>query len=391
MKKWMLATILMAMGSQPALAQKRESIPPRQSLEFSDKCSPGSEVTISAVGDVLLHAPLQMQGFHSPQKFQSLWPSMIPIFQKFDVSYANFEGPSAEGMTGSGQKLNNNFQYDSRIYSSYPQFNYHPQLVQDLLHSGLDVVSTANNHALDRRQNGADMTIEAMREYGLRYTGTRPANNSANQGWHAITESNGFRIAWLACTFSTNGIPDRETQVLYCYQNRREVLNYVHALSLDPSISAVIVTPHWGNEYQHAPAPNEIEFGHQLIDAGALAVLATHPHVIQPWEKYVSSVSQKEGLIVYSSGNFVSGQFQKIDTQVGLMVALKLVQDARSRQLKIKTVRYLPLLMKNQPYRVEPVLDDTKVSTAFSNIWRGIYPASNRVGNLGEIFPNECP
>ena len=79
-------------------------------------------------------------------------------------------------------------------------FNYHPYLVRDLVSSGMDVVSTANNHSLNRREIGADMTTQAMQENGLRYTGTRPAS-SQNQGWHAITE--------------TNGLPDTNNQVLH--------------------------------------------------------------------------------------------------------------------------------------------------------------------------------
>lgn len=358
-----------------------------KALEFSEKCSNGKEITISAVGDVLLHQPLQQQAFSNSLTYKSLWPSMIPLFNMFNISYANFEGPSAEGLQLNGQLGEKGFKYNKNIYSSYPAFNYHPHLVRDLVQSGIDVVSTANNHALDRRSRGADMTIEAMREHHLRFTGTR---DNSNQGWHVMTDSDGIRVAWLACTFSTNGIVDRNAQVLMCYQDRQEILNYVKALSRDPSINAVIVTPHWGNEYMQAPAQQEMQFGRQLIDAGALAVLGTHPHVIQPWEKYQSPVSQKEGLIVYSSGNFVSGQFHRIPTQVGLMIGLQLIQDNQTLQLKIKAAKYLPLIMKRQPYRVEPIFDDSKESSQLVKIWSDMYPAQNRITNTRQMFVNSC-
>jgi hypothetical protein len=234
------------------------------------------------------------------------------------------------------------------------------------------------------------MTLHAVKDNGLLSVGTRDESDSSSV-WHTTTETNGYRIAWLACTFSTNGIPDSAHQVLPCYQNRQFILNYVHGLAKDPSYSAVIVTPHWGNEYEQSPAKQEMAFGRQLIDAGALAVLGTHPHVVQPWEKYVSPTSGKEGLIVYSTGNFVSGQFHKIPTQVGLMVGLKLIPDPGSNQLKIKSARYLPLLMKRRPYRVEPILSDDRVPTMFSGIWNTMYPAQNRIRDLENIFPNECP
>ena len=385
--KWLGLTLFFF--STHLMAQNRAVPPLPSAIEFADKCTAGEEITVSAVGDVLLHMALQNQAFASKNAFQSLWPAMIPIFEKFDVSYANFEGPSAEGLNGAGKLMAEGFKPNPEVYTSFPSFNYHPLLVQDLLASGLDVVSTANNHALDRREKGADMTIEAMQKYGLKFTGTHP-RSSQNQGWHTFTETKGLRIAWLACTFSTNGIPDRENQVLACYQDRQKILNYVHALAQDPSIAAVIVTPHWGEEYSLSPAKQEITFGQQLIDAGALAVLGTHPHVIQPWKKYESKISGKEGVIVFSSGNFVSGQFHRIPTQVGLMIGLKLVLDSQSRQLKIKSARYLPLMMKRYPYRVEPIVSDEKVDQQFSSIWNSMYPKQNRITNLENIFPDEC-
>jgi hypothetical protein len=112
--------------------------------------------------------------------------------------------------------------------------------------------------------------------------------------------------------------------------------------------------------------------------------------VVQPWEKYASTISGQEGLIAYSSGNFVSGQFHRIPTQVGMLFGLKLVQDPRSRHLKIKTARYLPLMMKRYPYRVEPVLSDGSVAAQFSNIWNNMFHPANRVSDLNQFFPNEC-
>ena len=186
----------------------------------------------------------------------------------------------------------------------------------------------------------------------------------------------------MACTFSTNGVPDTNKQVLFCYENKQEVLNYVYALSKDPRYAAVIVTPHWGNEYQFYPVNQEMSFGRQLIEAGALAVLGTHPHVIQPWEKYQSTRTGQEGLIVYSSGNFVSGQFHRIPTQVGLMIGLKLVLNKETQHFNIKNVKYLPLLMKRYPIRVEPITDDSLVGSEFAKIWQNMYPSKNRISQI---------
>src|SRR4029079_9385040 len=154
----------------------------------------------------------------------------------------------------------------------YPQFNYHPSLIGALKDSGIDVVSTANNHALDRRWAGADRTIKNLKEAGLPFSGTRPSTD-ANAPWYTITESKGVKVAWVACSFSTNGIPDTKKQVLHCYEDKATLLSTIRGLKGRPEIDAVIVTPHWGVEYNHAPEQQEKNLAHEMLDAGALAIL----------------------------------------------------------------------------------------------------------------------
>lgn len=386
MKNSMIFLMAMFCLSTEVLAQ---TVQVKQNLRFADECTSGPEVTVSAVGDILLHTPLQRQAFRETNNYRTLWPAMIPIFNRFNVSYANFEGPAAEGVKTNGQVIPPKAEmvWDESVYTGYPQFNYHPILVRDLIQSGIDVVSTANNHSLDRRALGADMTIQAMDQYGLRYTGTKPRSNP-NRPWYTVTESNGFRIAWLACTFSTNGIPDKENQVLFCYEDKQEVLELVRQLSESTQFSAVIVTPHWGSEYKHVPNKKEILFGRELIDTGATVVMATHPHVIQPWEKHVTS-SGREGLIVYSTGNFVSAQAQ-MPRRVGMMIGVKFVQDPRSAKLNIKSARFLPVLMNHSPYFVAPIEADSSVSSSTAKIWKDLYHDENRIQNLQNPFNGEC-
>lgn len=345
----------------------------------------GEKITISAVGDVLLHGPLQKQGFSSQERFQSLWKKMIPIFNAHDLSYANFEGPAADGVTLSGQRTTVEFKYNPQVYTGYPRFNYHSQLMKDLKFSGIDIVSTANNHALDRGSAGIQMTIDAALENDMKFMGTR--DEKFNQ-WYTVTEHRGYPIAWVACTFSTNGIPDKRNQVLKCYEDKQTLLQTVSGLS--KKYPAVIVTPHWGNEYEHNPRAQEKNLAKELIDAGALIVFGTHPHVIQPWEQYSSSKSDQEGLIVYSTGNFVSGQFQKTATQVGMLISTSLVFDSSDNKFKLIGARHLPLLMKSSPYRIEPQFNDSGANPAFSQIWTKIYPNSQRLTSLQDIQKTDC-
>ncbi len=280
-------------------------------IRFQRACERGTQITISAVGDLLLHGGLQQQAYASSVGFRSLWSEAIPYFQGSDVSYANLEGPVADGVQCNGNQTNDSrailgsdCRRSSRsIYTSYPRFNYHSSLIEDLQDSGIDIVSTANNHSLDRFSTGALATIAALDSHGLPFTGTREGVNSSRP-WHVVTRVKGKRIAWLSCTYGTNGIPDRNNQVLLCFEGNT-VANIV--ASIKNSVDAVIVTPHWGFEYQSNPNDQQRRYARSWLNAGATAIIGAHPHVVQPWEKYVTT-DGRETVILYSLGNFVSGQ-----------------------------------------------------------------------------------
>jgi hypothetical protein len=358
-------------------------------LKYSKACSPEQDIEISAVGDVLLHSPLQIQATRNNQRFISLWSEILPMFERADLSYANLEGPSAPGVTASGRVVQDpGFTFDGKVYSSYPQFNYHPFLIEDLKTSGLDIVSTANNHALDRHSTGVDLTIQNLDLGHLLFTGTQ-SSKEQNRPWHVITEAKGRRIAWLACTFSTNGISDRYQQVLLCYENPKELFKLVSDLSKDPDIDAVIVTPHWGEEYQHTPHASQTWLGRQLIEAGATAVIGTHPHVVQTWEKY-NSKDGREAFIMYSTGNFVSGQAQ-VARRTSVLIQLHLTSKANEK-LQIRGVQFLPLLMQttSRGLEVMPIYQyGSSVPSESLGIWRRFFHEAQRVHSPLEDAPRK--
>ena len=70
---------------------------------------------------------------------------------------------------------------------------------------------------------------------------------------------------------------------------------------------ALIVSVHWGIEYSHTPRPEDRDFAHALLEAGALAIVGHHPHVLQPLERY-RTASGRDTLVAYSLGNLVANQ-----------------------------------------------------------------------------------
>jgi len=223
-----------------------------------------------------------------------------------------------------------------------------------LVRSGFNIVSTANNHSLDKGPQGVDETISELQEHRLPFTGTRRTQDRTSP-WHTVTEQEGFKIAWLACTFSTNGIPDRQQQVLHCYEDQAETLAIIERLSNTPGIDAVIVTPHWGVEYKHHPEARERALGRKFLEAGALAVIGAHPHVLQSWEKI--TIRGEERFIIYSLGNFVSGQ-SGAARRASTLLYLGLSKN-RAGDVWINGVRNLPLTMILRPNEVGVVPSHT--------------------------------
>lgn len=330
--------------------------PPSRELFFQRACEPGQSITIAAVGDILLHKQLQVQAYSNRLGHESLWQEVVPYLSRADLAYGNLEGPVAPGVRRNGAFAKDPGPvFDDSIYSGFPLFNYHPSLIPALQAAGIDVVSTANNHAMDRGPLGVDLTIDSLQRYELPFAGTRTREEVArgiSTTWHVITEQSGFRIAWIACSFSTNGNADPKHQVLLCFRDADLIERAVTELSQDPGIDAVILTPHWGEvEYTQRIEPSQAALARRFLNAGATAILGNHPHVTKPWEKIVTK-DGRETFVIYSIGNFISAQVG-VPKQTSAVIYLGLSK-RDGEKAWVNGVRYLPLYMKRRPFTVVP-------------------------------------
>ena len=316
-------------------------------ITFNQTIDPVQMITVAGVGDVLLHDSMQRYAAARAGGFSNLFAPVADLIQAADVSFANLEGPAAEGITKTGRKVKATARrYDGWVYSGYPMFNYHPSIATDLKKAGFDVLLAANNHALDRYAVGADKTIDVMTAAGVAFTGIRKKGDTKSP-WHAITpvtqRNRTWNIAWLGCAYTTNGVPDRHKQVLHCYDQRAEVLKIIGELAKRKDVHAIIFVPHWGQEYWNRPDGNQKLLARQVLDAGATAVIGSHPHVIQPFEKYITK-DKRETLIAYSLGNFVSNQIGLARRASAiLLLGLKPERD----KLVLAAVGWVPIWMRN--------------------------------------------
>jgi poly-gamma-glutamate synthesis protein (capsule biosynthesis protein) len=303
---------------------------PQGYLAFTGACTNEPVVVVAAIGDVLLHHELQKQAYASKDRFRTLWPGVADLLAAADVTYANLEVPIARGVTKDGEAEDPGLEFDNAVYTGYPFFNAHPSLALDLAATGIDIVSTANNHALDRGSIGLVRSLDALDEAKLAHAGTR---RTTKDPFHAITDVKSrdggqFKIAWIACTLHTNFGKDTSGQVLHCFKpkDRAKLLSIVGELAADPEIDAVVATPHWGKEYAPQPSDDQRELAQDLVDAGATAVLGAHPHVLQPWEILKAKDGGREAFVIYSLGNFAHHQ-RNLDRRSSIILYLALRAD----------------------------------------------------------------
>ncbi len=325
---------------------ERTGSPATISFAAGKAVAPGQLLTVAACGDILLHEALQE--FYAQQRdgYAGLFRATRDLIQGADIAFANLEGPCAEGVVSNGSAIAPpNSLYDGSVYTGYPMFNYHPSLTTEVKKAGFDIVNTANNHALDRHSLGVDRTIGALKGVGMPFTGTR-SRQAMNVPWYTVTAvkspAGTFNIAWLGSTYDTNGIPDRDNQILHCYTHKEQVLSITRELARNPEIHAVMVTPHWGIEYQHKPEAKQVQWAKDVVEAGATAIIGQHPHVMQPIEKITTS-NGREALVAYSMGNFVSGQIGLPRKSTAILL-LGLTPNPQ-RKLTLAAVGWIPVWM----------------------------------------------
>ena len=353
---------------------------------------PGDRLSIAAVGDLLFHRKLQAQAYSKNGSFKRFFIPVSKVLKGADLAYGNLEGPAARGVGPSGRAVKDPGKRLGEIYGAPLEslaFNYHPSVVSDLKASGFDVLSTANNHSMDRGPLGADRTVESLRKAGLAFTGSRKSSDGPGP-WHVLTKSKGFTVAWLGCTFSTNGLPDRKNQILRCFKQKDEILNEIKALHEDPKVDAIFLTPHWGVENRHKPAKREKDLARAAIEAGATAVFGAHPHVLQPWEKVVTT-DKREGLVVYSTGNFISNQRQTAE-RAGIMAIVELVRPAQGKT-QLAAAGFIPTWVQIDAKGHRVSFNTSAKGRTGEALARtlGLLPAGNRIApKWPAVLPTRC-
>ena len=292
-----------------------------------------TKISMSVIGDIMCHNTQYNDAYNSKTgryDFSYVFEDIKKYIEDTDVAIGNLE------TTFAGSK---------RGYSSYPTFNTPEAMALDLKELGIDVLSTTNNHSLDKGYSGLESTIDELNRVGINHTGTYSSKEESEK--ILMLDVKGIKIAFLAYTYGTNGIPIPKGKE-YCInmiEDEKIISDLQKAKKLNPDV--VVVNMHWGVEYAQTPNEEQERLAEILFRNGADIILGSHPHVLQKMEKVevdFGEGNKKDGFIIYSLGNFISGQ-RKEYTRQSAILNINITKDGASEKISIDSVEYTPIYM----------------------------------------------
>lgn len=337
-----------------------------------------ASVTIRSVGDILIHSEVYYDAAANAQEAAAaggaysgisdgsaitdgasgspaksdtgqghdFTPMLAPVahyMRNADITTANMEVPVA----GPAFEL-----------SGYPAFNSPPQIVDALKDAGVDIVNNATNHSMDRGTGGVQASTSNLRERGMLYMGSFASPQ--DRATPRIIERNGLKVGFLAYTYGTNGIPVTFGEEYAVNLIDPDLMrNDIRVLRDDVDI--LIVNLHAGEEYETLPVQSQIDAADTARYAGADFVLAGHPHVLEPFQRYADN---EPGLGVwFSHGNFLHGQYDE-QTKFGGIGEYTITRHTDG-SLSLGRIRFMPTYTVGMPYtpdyKVIPLADATQL------------------------------
>lgn len=279
--------------------------------------------SLVSLGDIMLSRHVEKKMLAQPTLFEYPYLKMKDHLSA-DIVFGNLETPLVDGPPVPAGKMV--FRADTRNASALKKY-------------GFNVLSLANNHALDAGQKGLTNTIELLEQTGIYFCG---AGRDQQEAYAHKTISIGkFKVAFLAYNDNDVVPPYTEAGVNASGQPRpgtafMQGADLVQAIALARQESDfVIISMHSGHEYKALPNNRQVAFAREAIDLGADLVIGHHPHVVQTAEVY------KDKYIFYSLGNFIFDQMFSNETRRGLLLKINLSDN------KIDTIQLVPTVIED--------------------------------------------
>ena len=252
-------------------------------------------VRMRVVGDIMFSMAQMVYARDSGFDFHNQFELIADLLQNADYTMGNMEG--TVGM------------YKGKAYSGYPLFNCPDAVLQTLKDDGVDFLTLANNHMLDRWFEGMKNTVGWVEQYGFDHVGAYRTREERETP--VIYEVGGIKFGFVAYTHTTN------TQETVCDPDAVEYgVPYLYKSDIEGDIKrlreagaeVVIAFPHWGKEYVREPDSNQKKYARKLASAGADIIIGSHSHMVQPMGYQTVEIGgvEKKVFTMFSMGNFIS-------------------------------------------------------------------------------------
>lgn len=290
-----------------------------------------SFATIVSFGDTLCHKPVYNAAYEEETgiyDFSSMFKYVEKYFQNSTINIGNCESPMAGTERG---------------YSGYPTFNAPEHLAIDLKELGVDIMTTANNHTLDKGFSGLSSTLNFLDNAEVAHVGT--SRTEEEQNTILFMDLNGIKTAFLAYTYGTNGIPVPEDKEFCVNLIDEDLILRQIEQAKDEGAELIIASMHWGTEYQTTENVEQDKLAEFLIKNDVKIVLGSHPHVLQPMKMLkveTDEGEEKEGLVIFSQGNFFSNQTDE-NTRNTAIFNIEVKKDGKTGKVTVEKVTYAPI------------------------------------------------
>lgn len=299
-------------------------------------------VTLIAAGDIIPHGKVKQSGL--TQKYTKKNPNFKFSFKEIaetikdaDIAFANLETP---------------IRPDQEQWRSIPfKFNTPIALVKTLKDVGFDLLNLANNHLYDQGVKGVSTTIDELNKLKIPFIGIGKNYRKAIKP--VIIKKKGITFGFLGFTTLINNDLNNYSNRKKPFVNRFDTPSAVKMVQkLKKKCDLVIVSIHWGIEYHKKPSIHQKRYTKALFKAGASVILGHHPHVLQP----IIYNQQKDQLVVYSLGNFLSNQFfplrykaarHKMANREGVMLQLSFAP--KNNTIALSGYKTFPTYIKKKP------------------------------------------
>jgi poly-gamma-glutamate capsule biosynthesis protein CapA/YwtB (metallophosphatase superfamily) len=320
---------------------------------------PVVDITIAAVGDVMVHKATLRAARHAGTKgaydFKPTFAQVAPYLRMADYTVVNLETRLA------GPRFN---------YTSYPRFNSPGELTDALTMCGVDLCATANNHSLDKDWPGIVNTLDRLDAAGIAHVGTYRTAEEKSAPF--IVDIKGIKVAFINYTDYLNGFTPPTRYAVNLMYGPEQVAADARA-AREAGADVVIAVLHWGKEYVTKANRKQTNLAEGsgsypgLLAEGVDVILGSHPHVVQRAVGVVRDTASgpKNAYVVYSMGNFLSDMI-RWRTDSGVIVYVHIQK--RGQEVKVTGLSYMGVYIQQvgsypRGVRIVPVLPEGAPAT----------------------------